>query len=392
MASLQNQARLFGLDLQPLGVLLRAAVADMAGWRWIRWLFPETPVALRLPNGHWAQCDRPQQAPRVRTDWVDERMPAKARGHVVALVPPEDLVLRWSTVLPPSLSKPQRQQSLALEVAARSPFPVSDTVWGSQSDAQSPGREHVVLASRRLLGEHWGSNHAALLERISPSEKHGGEMQMLSTIEVWVTTPGASGYVPMAGFGEAVRARRNRIKALIAGTLLFLTLTAVMAIVVTPTAQLYLRLQAARHSLQTLATQSADAVELRQAMVRETERVARLQQLLDQPVSPVDALLQINEAVPDDAFLRSLEISGAKVTLSGETPVAASLMTRLSNTPGFSGVRAPRPATKPPGRSLESFTIELQLAPSPVATSTDGSGSSEAAGSPSTDTSGAKQP
>ncbi|MDP3520557.1 MAG: PilN domain-containing protein [Hydrogenophaga sp.] len=365
MTSLQNQASLFGLDLRPAGALLRAALVDMARWRLVKWMLPQARVAVRLADGRWMRSQGPQTGAREQVGWDDGNVATKARGHFVAIVPSEDVLLRWSVALPSSLSEAQRAQSLALEVAAKSPFPTEDSLWASQSDAETPGREHLVLASRRILAEHLSTRHATLLAGLPVAKglTPGGES---STVEVWVPESSGEGFVVLPGFGETARGRRNRAGAAVSMLLLSLAVVVTGAIAVTPTAQLYLRLQAARSALQTVGKQAADAVELRQAMVREMERVKQMQQLLDQPVSPFDALLQVNRAVPDDAFLRNLEISGAKVVLTGEAPVSASLMTHLSNLPGFSSVRAPRPATRPAGAPRESFVIELQLSPLPV--------------------------
>lgn len=367
MTSLQNQASLFGLDLRPAGALLRAALVDMAQWRLVKWMFPQARVAVRLADGRWMLSQGPQASAREQAGWNDENVVAKAGGHFVAIVPPEEVLLRWSVALPSSLSDAQRAQSLALEVAAKSPFPAEDSVWASQSDVGVAGRENLVLASRRILAEHLLARHAALLARL-PVGKGIAAVGESFKIEFWASATAGAGYVLLPGFGEPARVRRNRIGAVVSMLLLSLAVIVTGAIAVTPTAQLYLRLQAARSALQTVGQQAADAVELRQAMVREVDRVKQLQQLLDQPLSPFEALLQVNRAVPDDAFLRNLEISGSKVVLAGEAPVAASLMTHLSNSPGFSSVRAPRPATRPAGAPRESFVIELQLSPLPVVT------------------------
>jgi general secretion pathway protein L len=71
----------------------------------------------------------------------------------------------------------------------------------------------------------------------------------------------------------------------------------------------------------------------------------------------------ITEALGDDTSLLSVQVQGHKVSLTGQTANASTLMKKLDNLPGLRDVRAPAPATKPLGATRESFTIEFSMDP-----------------------------
>jgi len=142
-----------------------------------------------------------------------------------------------------------------------------------------------------------------------------------------------------------------------------LALALIAAMAVTPSVKLYLRFLQANQAMLSLQQKAGPAVAQREALVRATEQLASLAELIGKPTPPLQTLKLITQALPDDTSLLSLQILGPKVSISGQTGNAAALMKQLGSTPGLRDVKAPTPATKPLGAPRESFTIEFTLDP-----------------------------
>lgn len=348
MASLtesSSSARFFGLNLTSLWRDLRTAWSGMLNWRIVSWLWPQIAVRLWQPNGTHMLTHGALTTPISGPS--GERPP---RFEAVQL--PEELLLRRTLGLP-RLQPAELKAALALEVQSLSPFTPEDTVWVYESALQNPTSLQVdlVLTARKLIGQHIESRHPQLVSQ---------------TPEVWVLRPQGDGFLVLPGYGEAQRQRQGLLWRWASALLLLLALTIIASMAVTPSVQLYLRALQANRAMQALQQIAGPVVAQRESMQRANEQLDHLTAAIGAPVPTLQVLQLITQALPDDTFLQSLKIQGLVVNITGQTTNSATLMKQLGATAGLRDVKAPVPATKPPGAPRESFAIEFTLEPGKV--------------------------
>lgn len=314
----------------------------MLEWPVLSWLWPEFPVRLYLPTGGIALSHG--QSTSVVED--DARI-RSARFEAVLL--PESLLLRRTLNLP-RLQPQEMVAALHLEMQGLNPFASNDVMWAHETAPHDSGslRVHIVLTSRKLIAQHM----AAIVAR-----------REAQTPEVWVASISGPSFVVLPGFGEARRHRQSTVWRWVSGLLAVLALALIGAMAITPSAQLYLRAVQARQSMEALQQKASPAMAQRESLMRVTDQLTSLGQIIGKPSPPLETLKLITDALPDDTSLLFLQIQGLKVSISGQTANASALMTQLGNTPGLRDVKAPTPATKPLGAARESFTIEFTLDP-----------------------------
>jgi general secretion pathway protein L len=343
MSSLQNDARLFGLDLAPLGRDILTAWRGMLEWPAVSWLWPQPRLRLWLPDGQKARSRGPQTP----------ALPDTGKGpaaHFEALVLPEDILLRRSLVMP-SLAQAELQAALALQLQTLSPFPPEDMVWACEVQQSEDGKTqhiHAAISSRKLIAQHLAT---------LPTEA------TLDDIEVWVPHLQDGHYAVASGFAENQRHRRSAAWRWVSAGLLVLALALVVGIVATPSLQLYLRSKQAEAALDALHRKALPVLAERESFTQVTDKLTQLGEHFNQSVAPRPVLQLITEALGDDTSLLSVQVQGHKVSLTGQTANASALMKKLDNLPGLRDVRAPAPATKPLGATRESFTIEFSMDP-----------------------------
>jgi general secretion pathway protein L len=355
MPSLQKDARLFGLDLAPLGRDILTAWRGMLDWPVLAWLWPRPRLHLWLPDGTQALSRGPQTAavpiaqPATQSgNEATTAPPIQARFQ--ALVLPEDILLRRSLVMP-SLAQAELQAALALQLQTFSPFPPEDMVWACEVQQSEDGKTqhiHAAISSRKLIAQHLAT---------LPTEA------TLDDIEVWVPHLQDGHYAVASGFAENQRHRRSAAWRWVSAGLLVLALALVVGIVATPSVQLYLRSKQAEAALQALQQKALPVLAERESFTQVTDKLTQLGEHFNQSVAPRPVLQLITEALGDDTSLLSVQVQGHKVSLTGQTANASTLMKKLDNLPGLRDVRAPAPATKPLGATRESFTIEFSMDP-----------------------------
>lgn len=345
MAGVQTQARFFGLNLSGLQRDLFAAWRGMLDWPVLSWLQPKLPVRLHLPDGTVVFSKGPGT-----THTSNPKRKKSAR--FVALQLPEQLLLRTSLQMPP-LQPHELQAALALQVAGLSPFVQGDLVWAYEVKAPIAGQSgpmlvQLVMSSRKLIAQYAGQTHP--------------DVDFAKT-EVWVPSVLGPFDLLLPGFGESVRARRSLAWHWVSVLLLLLVLALVTAIALTPSIQLYLRVQQAHQAMASLQQKAAPVVKQRESMVYTTDQLNNLTELLGKPLPPLHILKLVTDALPDDTSLSSLRVQGTKVSMIGQTADATALMKQLGTTPGLRDVTAPTPATKPLGAQREQFAIDFTLDP-----------------------------
>ena len=344
--ALSTDSRFFGLDLNQLKTDITKAWRKAPQWPPLSWLRPEQLLTL-VP----AQGD-------ATIIW-ESGIPAKANKRnpeFWAIELPESMVLRKVLQLPPL--DPQDCASAAqLEAQAISPFAGSDLLWGATEILRSDKlvRLQMVLASRAQAEPYIQSR---VVERIQMQGE--GSAKQLPQPEVWVFAPERRPVV-LQGFGESTRAAAGRKKLLWNALGIGVALLLLLGIAITPTVQLRFRAIEAVKAFDVMAAKTGDAVTKREQLMQSADKVAGLSELLAERIDGVKVLSMLTEVLQDDSALQSARIQGNKVTITGLTENASTLMQKLSNQEGIKDVRAPSAATRLGGVNRESFTIELTL-------------------------------
>lgn len=332
MSGVQTQAKFFGLSLHSLVQDLLSAWHLMLRWPVFAWLRPKLPVRLWLPT---------QQA-------VLRHGTGVARFEAVQL--PEHLLLRYTLTLP-KLQPAEWQAALALQITGLSPFSPDDLVWAEETEPskQVSGIQcivHLVLTSRKLVAQHLTQNHPNI---------------NLARTEVWAPSALGHSELVLPGYAETLRTRKQTLWFWVHVLLATLSLLLLIAMALTPSAQLYLRVTQAQQAMASLQQKAASAIQHRESLVATTDQINALAELMGQPLPPLRILKLITDALPDDTSLLSLRVQGLKVNMSGQTSDATALMKQLGSLPGLRDVTAPTPATKPLGSPREQFTIEFTI-------------------------------
>ena len=340
-----NEESSFSLKLKSLWRDLLAAWRGMLEWPVLSWLWTKLAVRLWLPGGACVLSRNIHLAPIH-----DEKGTRTARFEAVLL--PESLLLRRELSLP-MLQSQDLTAALVLEVQSLNPFDPGDVVWAHEAVPQD-GRAlkvHMLLSSRKLIAQHIEAVHPKL-KTLPP--------------EVWVSSGGGVGFAMLAGFGEARRLRHGIAWRWVSALLVMLVLALIVAMAVTPSVQLYLRTLQVHQAMALLNQKAAPVVMQRESLTRTTDLINGLAETMGKPVQPLQVVKLVTDTLPDDTYLWTLQVNGAKVNMTGQTVNASVLMKQLDATPGMSNVIAPTPASKSAGAPREQFAIDFTFSPLPV--------------------------
>ena len=145
--------------------------------------------------------------------------------------------------------------------------------------------------------------------------------------------------------------------------LLLLAGALLAALAITPVLRERARAIAANQAFDVLRAEVAPQLAQREALQHRADQLGKLRQQVHDQAAPLLTLELLTRLLPDSAWLHSVQIEGAKVTLSGDADDTAALVQRLSAQQGVHGVRLPSPVTRSPGAAKEAFVIEMELDP-----------------------------
>ena len=286
------------------------------------------------------------------------KTPVPAAAYVkplfTAVEIPDELLLHRSLVMP-RMAAQDLHDALLLEVRSHSPFGSDDVAWGfvSHDSANGARRFDLVMASRRQINE--------FVQGRWPELSASGQVP-----EAWAVA-GLPAPVVLGGFGEGRRMQHAAGQRRLHLGLLALALALATAVVLTPTAQLRLRALEAVKAFSGVASGAAPLVRKRDELVVLTDRVRAIATITADRVDPAAVLEYLTRVLPDDTYLYSLDIKGARIVASGHTVDASALLQRLSADPRLRNVRSPTAVTRQPGATKEAFTVEFTLEPLPAA-------------------------
>jgi general secretion pathway protein L len=346
MSPSASPPRFFGMDTHKLRQTLAQAWAELRDGPILDWFTPEARV-------RWSRADGTQEVWLARGGQMRRGKAdgSNTTGSFTAVEVPDTIVLRRHMMLP-RLNPAATAQAIALEASAHSPFPPNELVWGARStpDGQRRGGLDVemVLASRGLIQQHFAAQPGAAA---------------LEDSEVWCLSERADEPIALAGFAEPRRQRVQRRGCNLNLTLMVSALVLLGAIAISPSLQLRARALVAMQDYQRLARVAAPALAQRESLVRSQDQLAELRTILGEQADTLQIMELLTRVLPDDSSLLTLQVQGLKITLTGQTANSAALLERLGKEPGLREVRAPTAATRPPGATKETFTIEAQVDP-----------------------------
>jgi general secretion pathway protein L len=329
------------MDVPQLRQDVGAAWHLMQDWRFLRWLSPELPTQVALPDGKTIGI-----LEQLGATGSEVRIQTTARFF--GLLVPQEMVL-WHQMHLPEL--PPNEEFMAVELEARSlsPFPAEDLVWAyvPARDAALGRTAQIAIASKKIVSK--------LLN--SKAQAEGAA----TSLEVWVKSPASDAYLLLPGFGESRRRKFTaRWRQVNWGLVIVLVLT-LSAIAVTPTAQLRLRALQGLEDFSRIQAVANPAMHKREQQMQLDQQGKALSSLMAKALEPEVVLLQLTQLLPDDTFVTTLRAQGGKIVIAGQTPNTAVLMQQLGSQPGVKDVKSPVPATKQRGADRENFTVEFSL-------------------------------
>lgn len=346
MPLISADARFFGIDLRALWQATRQAWRQLPQKPFLAWLTPPVPVRLLQADGDESLWLGAQLQPHAET--------ASRLGKTpfIAVELPQDIVLQRTLTIPP-MGEADTANAVQLELRSISPFPEADLAWGYTLRTEPSGARRIqaALTSRKQVAKYLETQKNRLPPHAQP--------------EIWVRSQGPAPVVPIViqGYGEQRRKAYAARQRNISYGLLLLAAALAGAIAITPTAQLRLRVIEAGYAYEALYLRSQPLMAKREALVQTAEQLKSLAELLSGRIEPLYILNKLTQVLPDDTYLQSFRLQGAKATIGGVTSNATQLMQTLSTQEGLRDVKAPSPATRLPGSPKESFTIEFTLDP-----------------------------
>ncbi|WP_409524918.1 PilN domain-containing protein [Nitrincola sp. MINF-07-Sa-05] len=332
MASVDNQWKLFGIDLRGLANMWRAGWRDIAWGQdsvLRRWL--DDAVTLRDPVSGVSRVYQAGRVSRLKS--------APCNAYVL----PVELLLVKQLSLPESVEV-DIDSALGFEVRANSPFPPEDTCTGWTIISRDDGRISVslVIVSRSAVTNYLRQTN----------------MQPDEATEIWALTD--SHPVVIGGFGESARNQRyeKKLNRLLLGVVYSVLMLALIPAV--PVLAKHQQLQKLERLQQRVQTDAQEAVQLRATLAASNERASMINHLLSTQHDPYKQLQTLTALLGDDVWLASMELRENRLRIDGRAANAAGLMQTLSQRPEFVEVRSPS-AIRRERSGEERFVLDIML-------------------------------
>ena len=328
---------LFGYDLR------RGVHYFRAGWRDFLW-GDGSPVLDAIDEVVQAHQDDGEV--RYFRAWKPVSAAATPAEVVAeAIVLPEQLVLSKRLSLP-AAAEAEIESVVALEVSSSSPFPESDTCFGWRIiDRRLDALDvELVISSQSAVMAH-------IAERTGSHET--------AAYEVWAQV--GDRMVPVSGFGEFARQRRNRSRLGRVAAIAAYCLVAVMVLFLLGAGAKYLELNKVRAVQEQVEATSKEAVELRTALGSSKAMIAYTNQLVRDYPSVHRELQKLSSILGDDTWLLSFVMNGPELSIEGESADASAVMQQLLDNPAYDSVVAPV-AIRKVRSGMERFVLKLTLA------------------------------
>jgi general secretion pathway protein L len=251
----------------------------------------------------------------------------------------------WGEMHLPALPRRALPAAVAEALWRHAPMALPEMVygWRAEPDAQGGWRVQWGLAARHRLAQAGQQAGAAASDR-APVFLLRGDTALL------------------VDDGRAARRLRRWQRALSALGLLMLGLLLAAATVLAAMPAV-LKRQGVVDAMQVLRELEPQAVTVRQQL----EQLRALAQRLDalragiaSAVPATDVLEALAGALPDDSMLDRIDINGREVRISGLTPNATELLSRVAKLPSVADAKAAQAAVRDNASGKERFTFELR--------------------------------
>jgi hypothetical protein len=283
---------------------------------------------------------------------ADDRVPGggSVDSGCRAIVLPDELVLNRTITLPPALAG-NVADAVTMDVKAFSPFPDDDTAFGWRTAAVS---SESILVDIAIVSR-------AAVARVLRERRGNGESEDIHAQEVWSFAPGSQAPVVFQGFGEATRNTLYRkrllglataVCALVAGVALAPLLSGIV---------LSMRADSVEAQVDALKLSTADELKMREELTVVRELGDRIAEQVRSQADFGREIALITKNMPDSAYANGVELSGMQLRLSGLADDAASLMTQLSEYPGYSQVES-QGGFRRDRSGKERYSFEISLA------------------------------
>ena len=346
--SATSEKRFLGVNWRSLLSEVRKPWQHACRWPFVVALTPRASVRLWQVGGE-------QSVWLVDANGEMRKVSANDHARFVAIELPEEMLLRRSITVP-SLNDIEIRQAIEIEVQSNNPFQAEDLRWGYKVidlAAQGMRRVDAVLSSHRQISSLIVANAGCF-------QGHGGAP------EVWAKVD-SHHYIFLEGYSEGARVRFGAGGRRLGYALLAFAVALVAAIAITPTLQLRAQAIEAVNAYTDAQYRAEPLMRQREALMRTAEQIDALRELAEGQADPLYVIDFLTRTLPDDTFLRSLQVRGLKVSLDGQTANAAALMQLLGAQPGLRDVVAPTAATRPFGSAKDNFKIEfVQVSPPSV--------------------------
>jgi general secretion pathway protein L len=321
---------------------------------------PTTVLALGARHITLILPDRGRPSPTMLplTDYADEDMRARVRltmrgrrsDDAVTVRLDRDLVFETAVELP-AAGEPSLRPILQHQIERLVPLAANEVAFDHRITARGPASDtlkvRLVIAKRATIDRALALAKAAGLDPrrvIAPDgDDDPGERPGRTPLILW-----------QAGRRTSETVGRRHIRHALAAIVLSLTAYG-----------LYIhRLERVRDELQAQVGQakeaSASVMDLGRQVDQANESLAFLQNRRDS-IPPLRVLDELTKLIPEDSWVSQLVMRGRSIELTGYSPRASDLISRVENSAMFENPRFRSPITLAPDGSGERFALAFDI-------------------------------
>ncbi len=274
----------------------------------------------------------------------DDPVTAARSKATALLLPPEQYLIRELVI--PAVAEANLYDIVSLDVLSNSPFPAEETRYGWRITKRGEGQVELVLAITSTQLVH----HAFFQSNLkgSPAE-----------YEIWCAH--GTGYIEISGYLEHQRIRRQKKKiAWLLGKFAAVTLL-LMFCSMLPAGFKLLEMQAVRSQFLAVNEEAAESVRLREELVANNNLINNIKTLPASSLDPLQQLEHLTRSLPDDVFLKLVEMTPVTIRITGQADRAAELMQDLNADEAYERVTAPAAISINRASGKEQFTLDIRL-------------------------------
>lgn len=278
----------------------------------------------------------------------DEIAASAKRGATVALVLPDDGLLRRKLTLP-AAAEGDLHDAARFEMERRTPFTAADAYYDvaiRDRDAAAAQIEvDLYVAPRPLVDET-----VARLASIGLRPFRAGIADAAGRPDPDIN------FLP-ADHG----ARRIGPGGFLAALLGLIALGLATANLVVPVVQKKAQVEAISREMETLRKDAREAARLRAEITRLSDARGTLERERGKNVSVVAVLDELTKRLPDDTWLNQLRINGDDLSIFGFTETSSRLIEIIESSPAFSNATFRTPVRPDPRTGKERFHINVRI-------------------------------